>query len=83
MTHPMAGPCDSPKVVTENKVPNELPDINWIKFAERLNLPRIYGQGVPCLNWTASQKYQLVLKISQMKDCRARKLVHLRYTEKH
>jgi len=27
MTHPIAGPCDSPNVDTVNKVPKVLPDI--------------------------------------------------------
>jgi hypothetical protein len=30
MTQPMAGPWDSPKVVTENSLPNVLPDMGKI-----------------------------------------------------
>lgn len=34
MTHPIAGPCDSPNVVTVNKVPKVLPDIFFVLKVE-------------------------------------------------
>src|SRR5205814_9154855 len=34
ITHPIAGPCDSPKEVTQNNLPNVLPDMGQIR--ERL-----------------------------------------------
>jgi hypothetical protein len=32
---PMAGPCDSPKVVTENSLPNVLPDMDARVLSKR------------------------------------------------
>src|SRR5438105_6030132 len=31
ITHPIAGPCDSPKEVTQNSLPNVLPDMGQIR----------------------------------------------------
>jgi hypothetical protein len=42
MTQPMAGPCDSPKVVTENSLPNVLPDMGARVLSKRND--RFYQQ---------------------------------------
>jgi hypothetical protein len=39
ITQPIAGPCDSPKVVTENNLPNELPDMEHASNGETFILP--------------------------------------------
>jgi hypothetical protein len=41
---PMAGPCDSPKVVTENSLPNVLPDMDARVLSKRNG--RFYQQPI-------------------------------------